>query len=76
MVNNFGAESALNGKYVRIAARFQQDGSLVAVRVWASSDFTKVWLSPEGHVLNVNPTSAIITVTNEDGVGVPFQDRP
>jgi Domain of unknown function (DUF4382) len=71
VVNNFGSESALNGKYVRIAARFQQDGSLVAVRVWASSDFTKVWLSPEGHVLNVNTASAVITVTNEDGIGVP-----
>jgi hypothetical protein len=71
VVTSFSDEGSLNGKYVRVAARYQQDGSLVAVRVWASSDFTKVWLSPEGHVLNVNAASGIITVTNENGIGVP-----
>jgi hypothetical protein len=71
VVDNFSTESSLNGKFVRIAARYQQDGTLVAVRVWASTDFSKVWLSPEGHVLNVNATTNTITVTNEDGIAVP-----
>lgn len=71
VVTSFSGESSLNGRYVRIAARYQADGTLVAVRVWASSEFAKVWLSPEGHVLNVNTTTDVITVTNEDGIGVP-----
>src|SRR5215469_2174613 len=71
VVNNFGAESALNGKYVRVAARFQEDGTLVAVRVWASSQFAKVWLSPEGHVLHVDASNDVILVADEDGRGVP-----
>jgi hypothetical protein len=71
VVNNFGGESALNGKYVRVAARYQEDGSLVAVRVWASSQFAKVWLSPEGHVLHVDTTNNVIMVADEDGRGVP-----
>jgi hypothetical protein len=71
VVDNFSTESSLNGKFVRIAARYQEDGTLVAVRVWASTDFSKVWLSPEGHLLNVNATTATITVTNEDGIAVP-----
>lgn len=71
VVNNFGGESALNGKYVRVAARYQEDGSLVAVRVWASSQFAKVWLSPEGHVLHVDTTNDVIMVADEDGRGVP-----
>jgi hypothetical protein len=71
VVNNFGGESSLNGKYVRVAARYQADGTLVAVRVWASSQFSKVWLSPEGHVLHVDTSNAVITVADEDGRGVP-----
>jgi hypothetical protein len=71
VVKSFSGESSLNGKYVRIAARYQADGTLVAVRLWASSEFAKVWLSPEGHVLNVNTTTDVITVTNENGIGVP-----
>jgi Domain of unknown function (DUF4382) len=71
VVDDFGSESALNGRYVRIAARYQQNGTLVAVRVWASSQFDKVWLSPEGHVLHVDSSSNVITVANEDGRGVP-----
>ena len=62
---------SLTGKYVRIAARYQVDGSLVAVRVWASTTFNNLWLSPEGHVLHVNKTTNVITVENEAGVGVP-----
>jgi len=71
VLKSFSGESSLNGKYVRIAARYQADGTLVAVRVWASSEFAKVWLSPEGHVLNVNAATDVIAVTNEDGVAVP-----
>jgi hypothetical protein len=71
VVDNFGSEMALNGKYVRIAARYQDDGSLVAVRIWASSQFSKVWLSPEGHVLHVDTTNDVILVANENGGGVP-----
>lgn len=72
VIDNFSAESALVGKYVRIAARYQEDGTLVAVRIWASSEFNNVWVSPEGHVLRVDPTTDVITVQNESGVGVPL----
>ena len=72
-VMSFSAEAAsLVGKYVRIAARYQQDGTLVAVRVWASSSFNTVWVSPEGHVVHVDPSTDVITVLNESGVGVPL----
>ena len=43
----------------------------MAVRVWASSDFAKVWLSPEGHVLHVDAAADIITVADESGRPVP-----
>ncbi len=59
--------STLTNKYVRVAARYQQDGTLVAVRVWASTSFNSVWLSPEGHVLHVDTTNDVITVQKEDG---------
>jgi hypothetical protein len=72
VVHDFSAESAtLTGKYVRIAARYQEAGTLVAVRVWASSQFSNVWLSPEGHVAHVDRSTDVITVDNESGVGVP-----
>jgi hypothetical protein len=76
VVDNFSGESGLNSKYVRVAARYQAGGTLVAVRVWASSDFNKVWLSPEGHVLNVDASADTITVTNELGQGVPVSVGP
>jgi uncharacterized protein DUF4382 len=73
IITNFSAEAmGLPGRYVRVAARYQEDGTLVAVRIWASSDFSKVWLSPEGHVAHVNATTDVITVDNESGVGVPI----
>ena len=72
-IKDFSSEAAsLVGKYVRIAARYQQDGTLVAVRIWASTQFNNVWLSPEGHVLHVNANTDVITVLNESGVGVPL----
>jgi hypothetical protein len=57
----------LPGLYVRIAARYQVDGTLVATRILASSSFDKVWENPEGHVLHVNTTTNVMYVTTEDG---------
>jgi hypothetical protein len=39
----------------------------VATRIWASTSFAKVYVSGEGHVLDVNPTSDNFTMVNEDG---------
>jgi Domain of unknown function (DUF4382)/Domain of unknown function (DUF5666) len=72
-ITSFSSETSLAGKYVRIAARYQQDGTLVATRIWASSSFANVWLSPEGHVLHANTSTQTITVTNELGVPVDMQ---
>jgi hypothetical protein len=70
-IMNFSAEAAtLVGKNVRIAARYQANGTLVAVRVWASSSFNSVWVSPEGHVLHVNTSTDVVTVQNESGAPV------
>jgi hypothetical protein len=63
--------SSLSGKFVRVAARYQENGTLVAVRVWASSTFNTVWISPEGHVLHVNSSTNEVVVENEDGVPMP-----
>ncbi|MGC1456855.1 MAG: DUF4382 domain-containing protein [Steroidobacteraceae bacterium] len=71
-IKNFSSETTLSGKFVRIAARYQVDGTLVATRIWASSTFNNVWLSPEGHVLDVNANTNVITVTNEAGIPVPL----
>src|SRR5271163_1483646 len=70
VINNFAAESTLVGKSVRIAARYQQDGTLVATRIWASSQFNDVFLSPEGHVLHVNTTNNVVEVADESGGAV------
>ena len=73
-IKNFSTvASTLAGRYVRVAARYQSNGSLVAVRMWASNSFQSVWLSPEGHVLHVDTTNDVIVVQNELGVGVPIQ---
>jgi hypothetical protein len=72
VIKDFSSETSLPGKSVRIAARYQEDGTLVATRIWASSTFNSVWLSPEGHVLHVNPNSNVVSVTNESGLGVPL----
>ena len=74
VVKDFSAEaSMLVGRFVRVAARYQENGTLVAVRVWASSDFDKVWLSPEGHVMHVDAANALMTVANESGAPVQVQ---
>jgi hypothetical protein len=66
---NFTSVSAgLVGKFVRVAARYEADGTLVGVRVWASNAFQNVWFSPEGHVLHVFPTSLV--VEGEDGTPI------
>jgi hypothetical protein len=72
-VQNFSSiASSIVGKYIRVAARYQQDGTLVAVRLWASSSFSSVWLSPEGHVLHVDTTGNTLVIDNELGMGVPL----
>jgi hypothetical protein len=54
--------------YLRIAMRYQQDGTRVATRIFASSTFNTVFVSPEGHVVHVdNLTGSGFTVDNADG---------
>jgi len=62
-----------DGRYLRIQARYQQNGSLVATRIWASSQFNSVWVSPEGHVYHVDTTNNMIWVANESGTHVPVE---
>jgi hypothetical protein len=59
------------GEQVRIAARYQQNGTLVAARVWASSSFNSVYLSPEGHVLHVNGSAATPNIVVQNELGAP-----
>ena len=70
VIKDFSAEASLVGKQVRVAARYQEDGTLVATRIWASSQFSSVWVSPEGHVLHVNPNTDVVTIENESGAAV------
>ena len=75
-VVNSDFPSTLAGMFVRVAARYQDDGTLTAVRVWYSSSFARVWLSPEGHVLSVDDAGGTMTVENEDGVPVQITIGP
>jgi hypothetical protein len=59
--------STLPQMYVRVAARYQSNGTLVATRIYASKTFDKIWQNPEGHVLHVNTTTNVLHVTTEDG---------
>jgi uncharacterized protein DUF4382/uncharacterized protein DUF5666 len=70
VIKDFSTEPSLLGKSVRIAARYQENGSLVATRIWASSEFNNVWLSPEGHVLHVDIANDVLAVENESGRAV------
>jgi hypothetical protein len=70
IIKDFSTEMSLIGKSVRIAARYQENGTLVATRIWASSQFNNVWLSPEGHVLHVDTGNNVLTVANETGRAV------
>ncbi len=72
-IKDFSAEAvSLKGKYVRVAARYQANGTLVAVRVWASSSWAKVWISPEGHVRHVDAANNLLYVDSENGVETPI----
>jgi hypothetical protein len=71
-VKSFSGLNIPTGEFVRIAARYQQNGTLVATRVWESSTFAGVWVSPEGHVLHADPATNTVVVENESGVGVPL----
>jgi hypothetical protein len=71
IMNFSGQSSFLAGKQLRIAARYQEDGTLVATRIWASANFNSVWLSPEGHVLHVNTNTDVVSVESETGAVVP-----
>jgi len=56
------------GKYAKVQTRFQNDGSLYAVRVWFSADQTKLpKFTPEGHVVGVDLTAGTVLVLNGDG---------
>ena len=67
-VSNFAALAGLApGRFLRISARYQADGSLVATRIWASDAFVSVWSGPEGHVTQVNANAGTLAV--EDGSG-------
>ena len=71
-VTSFSSLAAsLVGKFVRLTARYQDNGTLVAVRVWASSNFDALWRSPEGHVLHVDAASDTIVVETAAGTAVP-----
>jgi Domain of unknown function (DUF4382)/Domain of unknown function (DUF5666) len=72
VIENFSSEMSLVGKHVRIAARYQENGTLVAARIWASSEFNTVWVSPEGHLLHVNADTDIVWIENESGRGIPL----
>ncbi|MBV8342154.1 MAG: hypothetical protein JO173_07205, partial [Gammaproteobacteria bacterium] len=71
VVKTFASGTVPTNDYVRIAARYQEDGTLTAVRVYYSSSFNSVWVSPEGHILGVDAAKNLIWVTNEEGRGVP-----
>lgn len=74
-IRSFAGLSSLVGAQVRVAARYQPDGTLVATRIYESSAanaFNNVWVSPEGHVLHVNTATDVVTIANELGVGVPL----
>jgi hypothetical protein len=74
-IKDFSSVAALlgqSGEYVRVAARYQENGTLVAVRVWASQSFNSVWVSPEGHVRHVDTTNDVMMVDDENGHAIPI----
>jgi hypothetical protein len=62
--------------FVRVVARYQQNGTLVAARIYASSTFDTIWKNPEGHVLHVNTTSNVMHVATEDGSAIALKIGP
>lgn len=72
--SNFAALAGLTpGRFLRISARYQADGSLVATRIWASDAFASVWSGPEGHVMQVDANAGTLTVEDESGKPVQVQ---
>lgn len=62
-----------SGKFVRIAARYQGNGSLMAVRVWYTADESKLRrFSPEGHVVSVDTTNDTFDVIWSPAAGGPL----
>lgn len=72
IMNFSSVASTLPNMFVRIAARYQQNGTLVATRIYASSSFNKIWKNPEGHVLHVNTSTNTMWVTTDDGKAKQF----
>lgn len=73
-IKSFTNVSGLSdGQYLRIQARYQENGTLTATRIWASGQFNSVWVSPEGHVDHVDATNDVIWVSNESGTHVPVE---
>lgn len=67
-IMNFSSIATVLPKlYVRVAARYQQNGTLVATRIYASSSFDTIWENPEGHVLHVNTGTNTMWVTTDNG---------
>lgn len=72
--SNFVALAGLSpGRSLRISARYQADGSLVATQIWASDAFSGVWGGPEGHVTQVNASAGTLSVEDESGDPVRVQ---
>src|SRR6185437_9607333 len=68
IVSNFAPAAALiDGRYVRIESRFEPSGSLVATRLWVSSQFQTVWQSPEGHITQVDAKKNTLTIEDDSG---------
>lgn len=73
-VSSFAAVAGLaRGRFLRISARYQADGSLVATRIWASDSFSSVWSGPEGHVTQVDTNDGTLAVEDESGNPVEVQ---
>jgi len=67
-INDFSTiAGSVVGRQLRVQARYQADGSLVATRVFSAANFATIWRSPEGHLLRVNTTDNTLTVAGEDG---------
>ncbi|MDE1929119.1 MAG: hypothetical protein KGJ30_13665 [Burkholderiales bacterium] len=56
--------------FVRVAARYQADGSLVATRIYVSNLFNNLFVSPEGHVVHVDSAQGAGFVV-DDASGKP-----
>jgi Domain of unknown function (DUF4382) len=68
IVHDFSSvASTLPSRQVRVQARYQENGTLIATRVFVSNTFANIWISPEGHVLRVNPTTGRLVISDEKG---------